>query len=111
MWYIFPQIAGLIPNPTDTSTRYAIANLNEAKAYLAHPVLGLRLRECCQSMLNIDGKSALQILGRVDSLKFKSCLTLFARATDNDQVFGTCLTKYFGNIMDSNTLALLGTQT
>ena len=73
MWFIFPQIAGL--GQSATSRAYAIQSLAEARAYLAHPVLGARLRECCQAVMNIRGKSAEDIFGAIDAMKFRSCLT------------------------------------
>src|SRR5690348_18193089 len=78
MWFVFPQLAGLGFSPM--AQRYAIASLAEARAYLAHTLLGARLRECTELVLAIHGKSAHDIFGSPDDLKFRSCLTLFAEA-------------------------------
>ena len=93
MWFIFPQIEGLGQSPM--SIRFAIASLDEAKAYLAHPVLGARLRECARLALELEGKSARDIFGPIDEMKFRSSMTLFARAAPAEGVFQRCLDKYF----------------
>jgi uncharacterized protein (DUF1810 family) len=85
MWFIFPQIAGL--GQSAMSIRFAIGSLNEAKAYLAHPVLGLRLRECARLALGVEGKTAGQIFGPVDAMRFRSSMTLFDKAAPEDDVF------------------------
>lgn len=103
IWFIFPQIAGL--GHSAMAARFAIANLEEAAAYLAHPVLGPRFRECCELMLKAGEKSVEQILGAPDDLKFRSSMTLFSRATSDNAVFNACLEKYFDGIPDSATLA------
>lgn len=103
IWFIFPQIAGL--GHSAMAARFAIANLEEAAAYVAHPVLGPRLRECCELMLKAGEKSVEQILGAPDDLKFRSSMTLFSRATSDNAVFNACLEKYFDGIPDSATLA------
>jgi uncharacterized protein (DUF1810 family) len=103
MWFIFPQIAGLGQSPM--SIRFAIASLDEAKAYLAHPVLGAGLRECARLTLNVDGKTARDIFGSVDEMKFHSSMTLFARAAPDDDVFQRCIDKYFAGSADPATLA------
>jgi uncharacterized protein (DUF1810 family) len=105
MWFVFPQLAGLGFSPM--AQRYAIASLAEARAYLAHPVLGTRLRECTELVLAIDGKSAHDIFGAPDDLKFRSCLTLFAEAAPDEIVFNVALEKYFEGAKDPRTLALL----
>ena len=105
-WYVFPQVRGLGSSPT--SVRYAISSLAEARAYLAHPVLGLRLRECVNAMLGQRGLSAAQILGDIDAQKFRSCLTLFMQAAPNDGVFRDALRKYFDGVPDAKTLSILG---
>jgi uncharacterized protein (DUF1810 family) len=105
MWFVFPQIPGLGTSPM--AQRYAIASLDEATAYLAHPVLGARLRECAQATLGVDGRSAHDILGSPDDLKFHSSMTLFHRAAPAEPVFGDCLKKYFGGQEDPQTLARL----
>ena len=105
MWFVFPQVAGL--GRSATAQRYAIASLDEARAYLAHPLLGPRLRECCTLALAIDARSAHQVFGDPDDLKFHSSLTLFARAAPGEAVFTQCLEKYFGGTLDAATLALI----
>jgi uncharacterized protein (DUF1810 family) len=104
MWFIFPQIAGLGSSPT--AQRYAIASLDEARAYLAHPVLGPRLRECARALLAVEGKSAEKILGYPDDLKLRSSMTLFARAAGDPDVFEAVLRRYYDG-PDPRTLALL----
>lgn len=93
-WYVFPQVRGLGTSPM--SVRYAIAGLPEARAYLAHPVLGPRLRECVEAMNSHSGKSAEDILGEVDAMKFHACVTLFARVSDLGTPFLAALTRFFG---------------
>ena len=105
MWFIFPQIAGLGQSPM--SIRFAIASLDEAKAYLAHPVLGPRLRECARLALNVEGKSAREIFGSIDEMKFVSSMTLFARAAPDEVVFQRCIQKYFVGNSAPATLARL----
>lgn len=105
MWYIFPQITGL--GHSGTAQRFAIASLEEAKAYLQHHILGPRLRECTQLVLNVDGRSAEQIFGYPDQLKFRSCLTLFINATTENKVFKDTLLKYFDGKPDTVTLDIL----
>jgi uncharacterized protein (DUF1810 family) len=104
MWFIFPQLAGLGSSPT--ARFYAIASLDEAKAYLAHPVLGPRLRECAQALLDIEGRSARDILGYPDDLKLRSSMTLFARAADDPALFQAVLNRYYDG-PDPLTLKLL----
>jgi uncharacterized protein (DUF1810 family) len=105
MWFIFPQIAGLGHSPM--AQRYAISSLEEAKAYLEHLVLGARLRACTRLILAVEGRSAHQILGAPDDAKFRSCLTLFAYATADKQIFRDALQKYFDGEEDSLTVARL----
>ncbi len=105
MWFIFPQFTGLGRSPM--SIRFAIASLDEAKAYLAHSVLGVRLRECARLTLDVEGKSAREIFGSIDETKFCSSMTLFARAAPDDDVFQRCLNKYFAGGPDPATLARL----
>ncbi|HEV8570699.1 MAG TPA: DUF1810 domain-containing protein [Actinoplanes sp.] len=104
MWFIFPQIAGLGSSPI--AQRYAIASLDEARAYLAHPVLGPRLRECARALLAVEGRSAEEILGYPDDLKLRSSMTLFGRAADDPDVFEAVLERYYDG-PDPRTLALL----
>jgi uncharacterized protein (DUF1810 family) len=105
MWFVFPQIAGLGQSPT--SRRFAISSLAEASAYLAHPVLSQRLNECATLALGIEGRSARDIFGPVDATKFRSSMTLFAKAGPHGGVFERCLEKYFAGAPDPATLARL----
>ncbi|MDP9039014.1 MAG: DUF1810 domain-containing protein [Acidobacteriota bacterium] len=106
MWFIFPQIAGL--GVSSMAQRFALSGVDEASSYLAHPMLGARLRECtslvnaCPSDRSVDG-----IFGYPDSLKFHSCMTLFARAVPEAQEFQTALRRFFHGRLDPNTLARL----
>ena len=105
MWFIFPQFAGL--GHSDMARRYAIADRVEAEAYLAHPLLGARLRECTQAMLKWAGKrSAEQILGSIDALKFASSMTLFEAAGGGAE-FGSALDAFYKGERDPRTLDLL----
>jgi uncharacterized protein (DUF1810 family) len=108
MWYIFPQIKGL--GHSGTAQKFAITSLEEAKAYLQHPVLGPRLRECTQLVLNMEGHSAEEIFGYPDNLKFRSCMTLFMTATPDNKVFKDALLKYFDGKPDTLTLDILANQ-
>jgi uncharacterized protein (DUF1810 family) len=105
MWFIFPQIAGLGSSPM--AQRYAISSPQEAQAYLKHPVLGGRLQECTRLVLDVEGRSALEILGSPDDMKFCSCMTLFARAAPEEPVFRDALQKYFDGKEDPLTLGRL----
>jgi uncharacterized protein (DUF1810 family) len=106
MWFIFPQVRGL--GRSYRSTFYGIASLDEARAYLAHEVLGKRLRECVSTLLQLDGRSALEIFGPIDEIKLRSSLTLFKTASD-DPIFGNALEKYFNGQPDGMTLEILKT--
>ena len=106
MWYVFPQLAGLGRSPT--SRRYAIRSLDEAKAYLEHPLLGPRLVDCATAVCELEGLSAYEIFGSPDDLKLHSSATLFARVSPMDSVFSRLLAKYFGGREDEQTLRLLG---
>jgi len=105
MWFVFPQIAGLGQSPT--SRRYAISSLAEARAYLAHPILGPRLIESARIVHKLEGRSASDIFGGIDALKLRSSMTLFARADPEDRAFGEVLEKYFGGVPDEATDRLL----
>jgi len=107
MWYVFPQFDGLAFS--STSKYYAIKSLDEARAYLAHPVLGPRLLQCAEAALRVEGKSATEIFGSPDDLKLRSCATLFARVAPPGSVFERLLDKYYGGEPDRKTLGLLGT--
>ncbi len=102
MWFIFPQITGLGRSPT--AIEYAISGLDEARAFLAHPILGPRLKECTQLVLLVENRIAAQIFGSPDDIKFRSCMTLFAQATPEDDIFTSALQKYFRGIPDRMTL-------
>ena len=105
MWFIFPQIAGL--GHSVMAQRYAISSYAEARAYLEHPILGPRLRECTRLVLAVDRKSAYEILGSPDDMKFRSSLTLFSYATADNQIFRDALQKYFDGDEDTLTIARL----
>jgi uncharacterized protein (DUF1810 family) len=105
IWFVFPQIAGL--GLSATSVRFALGGLEEARAYLAHPVLGPRLLECAGVLLDQDGGSAEQILGPVDAQKLRSSMTLFARADPDRTVFTDVLSRYFDGIEDEATTSRL----
>jgi uncharacterized protein (DUF1810 family) len=107
MWFVFPQLRGL--GTSAMAQHYGIASRDEACAFLEHPVLGARLRECCESMLAVPGRSAHDILGSPDDLKFRSCLTLFSLAAPEEAVFRRCLDRFYGGAPDPRTLALCGT--
>ena len=100
MWFIFPQLRGLGSSPT--AVTYAIASLAEARAYLAHPLLGARLRECTQRLLALQGRTAHEVFGYPDDLKFRSCMTLFAHA-DPAGPWRTALARYFAGEEDPLT--------
>jgi len=106
MWFVLPQLLGL--GESAMSRTYGIATLVEAKAYLAHPILGPRLRSCVAAVNAVQGRTAFQIFGRPDDRKFRSCLTLFAHATDDNTDFMIALVKYFPGGFDKQTLKRLG---
>jgi uncharacterized protein (DUF1810 family) len=106
MWFIFPQIAGL--GRSEMSRRYGIGSLGEAQAYLAHPVLGPRLRECAAALLSVSGRSAEEILGQIDAVKLRSSMTLFHRAAPDEAVFREVLERYYSGVPDPATDAILG---
>jgi len=108
MWFIFPQIEGL--GSSSTSKKYAIRSLDEARAYLKHPVLGPRLLGCCRAILSIQGRSASEIMGYPDDLKLKSSMTLFALADDSHPEFRQVIERYFQGESDRRTLELLNLQ-
>lgn len=106
MWYIFPQFDGL--GFSSTSQRYAIKSIAEAEAYLRHPVLGPRLVECCEAVVDVNARSAYEIFGSPDDMKLRSCATLFARVSSPGSVFERLLRKYFKGVPDEQTLQLVG---
>jgi uncharacterized protein (DUF1810 family) len=105
MWYIFPQLDGLAFS--STAKHYAIKDMGEAQAYLEHPVLGPRLRECAEAAVQAQGSSAKEIFGSPDDLKLRSCATLFARISAPGSVFERLLGKYYDGQRDPKTLELL----
>ena len=105
IWFIFPQIKGLGHSPT--AQKFAISSRQEAEAYLRHPILGPRLRECTRLVNLIEGRSISGIFGYPDDLKFRSCMTLFAHATRDNQIFVDALEKYCGGKFDPLTLERL----
>lgn len=107
MWYIFPQLDGLAFS--STAKHYAIKDVNEAEAYLVHPVLGPRLQECAEAVMRVEGRSAKEIFGSPDDLKLKSCATLFAHISAPGSVFERLLVEYYQGQHDERTLELLRT--
>jgi uncharacterized protein (DUF1810 family) len=105
MWFVFPQLRGLGRSPM--ATRFGIASLDEARAYLDHPLLGSRLKQCVRLVLRIDGRSINEIFGSPDDMKFRSCMTLFDLAAPQEAIFAQALQKYFGGTPDERTLTLL----
>src|SRR5215471_13830878 len=105
MWYIFPQLDGLGVSPT--AKYYGIKSIEEAPAYLEHPLLGPRLLECAEAVLAIKGRSAREIFGSPDDLKLKSCATLFASVLPPGSAFERLLKQYYGGERDAKTLQLL----
>jgi uncharacterized protein (DUF1810 family) len=106
IWFIFPQIAGL--GYSFMSQRFAISSLDEARDYLAHPVLGPRLRECARTVLETNDRTAEEIFGPIDALKLRSCMTLFHRAAPDETVFAQVLDRFYGDVTDWSTDARLG---
>lgn len=105
MWFIFPQVAGL--GRSATAQRYALSSLDEARAYLRHPLLGPRLVECAAAVAAHPGSTAARILGDVDALKLRSCMTLFQRADPDQPVFGQVLDLFYDGAADPETLRRL----
>jgi len=105
MWYVFPQVDGL--GSSAMSRHYAIKSLAEAEAYLRHPVLGPRLRQCAEAVLAVDGRSAHDIFGSPDDMKLRACATLFARVSPDGSVFHRVIDTFWQGAPDAKTLALL----
>ena len=105
MWYVFPQVEGLGSSPT--SRRYSIKSLEEARAYLDHPILGPRLRATADAALAVEGRAARDVFGSPDDLKLRSSATLFASLSPPGSVFDRLIDKYFGGERDTRTLQLL----
>ncbi len=106
IWFVFPQLRGL--GSSAMATAFGISSRREAEAYLAHPVLGPRLRECTRLVNLVEGRAIAQILGYPDDLKFRSSMTLFANVAPDGQIFKDALEKYFGGEPDPLTLERLG---
>ncbi|MEO8427665.1 MAG: DUF1810 domain-containing protein [Verrucomicrobiota bacterium] len=109
MWFIFPQVDGF--GKSSTARKYAIRNLDEARSYLSHPVLGPRLLECCRALLSVHGKSASDIMGYPDDIKVRSSMTLFSLAAVSHSEFREVIEKYFEGRLDPGTLGLLKVKT
>jgi len=105
IWYIFPQLKGL--GFSSMSQTYGLANIAEARAYLADPILGQRLRESVEAMLAHESLDANLILGELDAMKFRSCLTLFSFADPTDRLFIDALDRFFAGTRDTTTIELL----
>jgi uncharacterized protein (DUF1810 family) len=105
MWFVFPQVAGLGHSPM--AQRYAVSGLDEARAYLAHPVLGPRLVACARALLELPGGDPERVLGSVDALKLRSSMTLFEAAAPDEPVFGEVLERYYGGRRDEATTTRL----
>ena len=105
MWFVFPQVEGL--GRSAIARNCALAGLEEARDYLGHPVLGPRLRQCCEAVLAVEDASAEQVFGSVDAMKLRSSMTLFARAAPDEPLFGEVLEKFFGGRADAATDELL----
>ena len=105
MWFVFPQVGGLGRSPM--AQRYAVSGLAEAHAYLAHPVLGPRLVEASQALLELSGRDPVRVLGSTDALKLRSSMTLFETAAPDERVFGEVLERYFGGERDEATATRL----
>jgi uncharacterized protein (DUF1810 family) len=105
MWYIFPQVKGL--GNSHMSREFGISSVAEAQAYLRHPVLGPRLRECARTLMGIEGKGATEILGGIDAMKLRSSMTLFMSAEPEEPIFREVLAKYFHGSADQETIVRL----
>lgn len=105
MWYIFPQLKQL--GKSSMSRYYGIENIDEAKEYLLHPVLGTRLKELCRTLLEVDSDNPYTIMGTVDGMKLCSSMTLFSEAEDGDDIFDKVLSKFYDGKKDCSTLELL----
>jgi uncharacterized protein (DUF1810 family) len=105
MWFVFPQLAAL--GRSSAAKFYGISGIDEARAYLEHPLLGPRLLECCDLLLRAKGVSAREVFGDVDTMKLRSCLTLFEAAARETPIFKECLDAYFGGERDPLTMQML----
>ena len=102
MWFVFPQLSVL--GRSGMARHYGLSGLDEARAYLAHSVLGSRLRECCGMLLQLQGPGAVEIFGSIDAMKLRSCLTLFMLASPDEAVFRDCLRKFYDGQADPLTM-------
>jgi uncharacterized protein (DUF1810 family) len=105
MWFVLPQVAGL--GRSSTAQHYALDGLDDARAYLAHPVLGPRLRECAEALAGLGTGDPVAVMGPVDAIKLRSSMTLFARAAPGEPVFAQVLDRFFGGDEDPATLSRL----
>lgn len=105
MWFVFPQVFGL--GRTSTAEKYSIKSLEEAKAYIMHPILGVRLQECTNLVINIDSKTASQIFGFPDDLKFRSSMTLFNYVAEDNKIFLYAINKFYAGKEDDLTIKIL----
>jgi uncharacterized protein (DUF1810 family) len=106
MWFVFPQLKGL--GRSSTALHYGIGSLEEAQAYWRHPLLGARLKQCCAWLMALpQERTAAQVFGSIDTLKLRSCLTLFERAAPDEPVFGALLDRFYGGERDAATRALI----
>jgi uncharacterized protein (DUF1810 family) len=106
MWFVFPQVAGL--GRSATARHFALSGLDEAHAYLLHPVLGARLRESVSALLELPDTDPIAVLGTIDAIKLRSSMTLFARAAPEEEIFQQVLDRYYGGLPDEATIRLLG---
>ncbi len=104
MWFVFPQLAGL--GRSATAQHYALDSVDQARAYLAHPTLGPRLRDCAAALLQVEGRTARDVLGDVDAVKLRSSMTLFALAAPDEAAFTQVLERYFDGVADPATVEL-----
>ena len=104
MWFVFPQLAEL--GRSGMARHFGIRSLEEARGYLHHPVLGPRLRQCCETLLQVEGRNVHEIFGSPDDIKFRSCLTLFELAAPQEPLFARCIDKYCGGERDPLTSSL-----
>ena len=103
MWFVFPQLVGL--GQSAMSRRFSLTSIEDARRYLGHPLLGIRLRECCQLLLEIEGRSAYEIFGSPDNIKLRSSVTLFHVAAPEEEAFRNVIAKFFGGKLDDLTMA------
>ena len=105
MWFVFPQVAGL--GRSAIAQHFAVSGLDEARAYLRHPVLGARLRESVSALLGLPGTDPVAVLGSIDAVKLRSSMTLFVRAAPEEEIFQQVLDRYYGGLPDEATIRIL----